>query len=136
MHTTNYYNTFIAVADDCPINIAEVPPQKGDDKTVANIQFEMIGGDPYKYTSDDILFSVYKMKNKISENEVEREREKFFSKGQPCFRSSPLTKRYGWGVHSNAEGKIAIYPVESEEYKKLSNDENLKCVKAMRSKRV
>lgn len=136
MHTTNYYNTFIAVADDCPINIAEVPPQKGDDKTAANIQFEMIGGDPYKYTSDDILFSVYKMKNKIGENEVEREREKFFSKGQPCFRSSPLTKRYGWGVHSNAEGKIAIYPVESEEYKKLSNDENLKCVKAMRSKRV
>jgi hypothetical protein len=135
MKTTNYYNTFIEVADDCPVKIAEVPPQKGDDKTIANIQFEMIGGSPYQYTSDDILFSVYAIKNKISGKDLQQEREKFFSKGQPCFRSSPLTKRYGWGVHSDSEGKIAIYPVESDQYKKLSEDKNLKCIKAMRSKR-
>jgi hypothetical protein len=78
---------------------------------------------------------VYCAKNKISNIDVDTEREKFFSKGQPCFRSSPLTKRYGWGVHSNEEGKVAIYPLESDEYKKLSNDKNLKELKAMRSKR-
>lgn len=135
MKTTNYYNTFIEVADDCPVKTAEEPPQKDREKTVANIQFEMIRNNPYKYTSDDILFHVYATKNKINGKDFDEEREKFFSKGQPCFRSSPLTKRYGWGVHSDSHGKIAIYAVESSEYKRLSKDKNLKHLKAMRSKR-
>ncbi len=135
MKTTNYYDTFIQVADDCPVHAAQKPPQKEGEKTVANIQFEMIRNNPYKYTSDDILFHVYATKNKINGKDLEKEREKFFSKGQPCFRSSPLTKRYGWGVHSDSQGKIAIYAVESSEYKRLSKDKNLKHLKAMRSKR-
>lgn len=135
MKTTNYYNTFIEVAEDCPIKKAETPPQKNDAKTAAIMQFEMIGGKPYQYSSDDVIFSVYAAKNNIGKKEFDKEREKFFSKGQPCLRSSPLTKRYGWGVHSNEEGKIAIYAVETEEYKKLSKDKHVSHVKAMRSKR-
>jgi hypothetical protein len=41
-HTTNYENTFISVSEDCPAIYAEVPPVKGDKRTTANIQFEMI----------------------------------------------------------------------------------------------
>src|SRR5262245_16980164 len=122
MKTTNYFDTFIEVADDCPVNVAEIPPRKGDNKTAANIQFEMVAGHPYKYTSDDVLFHVHAMKNEISFSAKSAEREKFFAKGQPCFRCSPLTKRYGWGVHSNEEGKIAVYAVGSKEYKMLAND--------------
>lgn len=133
MKTTNYTNTFIEVAEDCSAKSAEIPPLKGSEKTAANIQFEMISENPYRYTSDDVLFTVYATKNNISKRELDK--EKFFSKGQACFRSSPLTKRYGWGVHNDAEGKIAIYALESTEYKKLSKDKNLKHVKAMRSKR-
>jgi len=136
MHTTNYYNTFIEVAPDCPTKAAEIPPAKGDQKTAANIQFEMVSENPYKFTSDDVLFQVYAIKNKVSgKQQILAERENFFSKGQACFRSSPLTKRYGWGVHNNAEGKIAIYPMESAEYKKFVKDKALDHVKAMRSKR-
>ncbi len=135
MKTTNYYNAFIEVAEDCPIDAAEIPPIKDKEKTAANIQFEMIKNNPYKYTSDDVIFNVYTVKNKIGKKGYENEREKFFSKGQACMRSSPLTKRYGWGVHSNSEGKIAIYDVDSKEYKKFLKDKTLKHVKAMRSKR-
>jgi hypothetical protein len=39
MTTTNYYDTFIEVADDCPIAAAEVPPLKKDTPSVANLQF-------------------------------------------------------------------------------------------------
>jgi hypothetical protein len=28
MHTTNYLNTFIEVAEDCPVKAAEIPPVK------------------------------------------------------------------------------------------------------------
>ncbi len=131
IHTTNYRDTFIEVAEDCPSNIGEIPPAERDEKSVANIQFEMISQSPYKFTSDDILFHCFATKKGLTNNELKAQREIFFSKGQPCFRSSPLTKRYGWGIHNNTEGKIALYAVGSVEYKKFKANKNLKIVKAM-----
>jgi hypothetical protein len=93
------------------------------------------GTGSYKYTSDDVLFSIYAAKNDVADKDIDKEKSRFFSRGHPCFRSSPLPKRYGWGVHSNAEGKIAIYAVDSDEYKKLAKDRDVKHLKAMRSKR-
>jgi hypothetical protein len=136
MHTTNYYNTFIQIAEDCPVTKGEVPPLKGDDKTIAYLQFEMITDNPYKYTSDDVIFYGYAVKNNIKGKTAQADaRDLFFSKGQACLRASPLTKRYGWGVHHNAEGKISIYAVDSAEYKKLAKDQTLKQLKGMKSKR-
>jgi hypothetical protein len=136
MHTTNYYDTFIQIADDSPATSAEIPAVKGDNKTIANIQFDMLIDEPYKYTSDDVVFGTYARKNGISKSKEAEEREAFFSKGQPCLRASPLTKRYGWGIHSNAEGKVAIYAAGTGEYTRLAADSNLKQLKAMRSKRA
>ena len=135
MKTTNYFNTFIEVAEDYPVKSAEVPLQKGDNPSIANIQFDMIAANPYLYNSDDVIFKGYATKNNLINN-IETERELFFSKGQACLRCSPLTKRYGWGVHSNSEGKIAIFPMESAEYQQFVKDEKVKNIKAMRSKRV
>ena len=134
-HTTNYYNEFIEIAEDCKATTGEMPPVREDKKTAANIQFDMVYENPYKYTSDDVFFQVYADKNCIKKADAKAEREQFFSKGQACFRASPLTKRYGWGVHSNEEGKIAIYACESPEYKKFSKDKSLQVVKAMKSSR-
>jgi len=79
MHTTNYINTFIAVADDCPASSAEIPVMKGGKATAATLQFEMIKKNPYKYDSDSILFNVYASKNELTKSELKKEREKFFS---------------------------------------------------------
>ena len=132
--STNYFNTFIEIADDCPVQQAEIPAQKGDAKTVPQMQFEMIAHNPYKYTQDDVLFEVFAERNGIKNNN-KSERELFFSKGQPCLRASSLGKRYGWGVHCDEKGKVAIYAVESKEYKNLKNDKKLVHLKAMRSAR-
>lgn len=134
MHTTNYYNTFIEIAEDCPIASAEVPPQKGEEKTIANLQFELLIENPYQYTSDEIIFKGYAHKNKLSSN-LDQEREIFFSKGQACLRASPLPKRYGWGIHHDENGKVAAFPAESTEYQTFMQDSSVKKVKAMRSKR-
>jgi Family of unknown function (DUF6157) len=135
MHTTNYINTFIEIADDCPTAIAEIPAVKGDKKTIANFQLEMLLDHPYEYTSDDVLFTVHAVRNGVFQSEMEAERQQFFSKGQACFRASPLTKRHGWGVHSDANGKIAIYAADSEEYQKFLADDSVAKVKAMRTKK-
>ena len=136
MHTTNYQNTFIAIADDCPGTGGAVPPLKADAPGIAALQLGMVQDAPYVHTSDDVLFAVYAARTGIAEDAMEGERTKFFSKGQPCFRASPLTKRWGWGVHSDAEGKIATYAAGSPEYKKLAADASVKQVKAMRNKRA
>ncbi|MDQ3071702.1 MAG: DUF6157 family protein [Bacteroidota bacterium] len=135
IHTTNYKDTFIEIADDCPAAKGEIPPVKKDTKTVASLQFEMVSKNPYKFTSDEILFQVHADRNDLAKSEYKKAREQFFSKGQPCFRASPLTKRYGWGVHSDKDGKVAIFGAESDEYQRLSKDKTLKVVKAMRTRK-
>ena len=133
IHTTNYRYTFIEVADDCPAANGEIPPVKESARTVANIQFDLVKKNPYKFTSDDIFFQVYAERNDLAEAQYQEAREQFFSKGQPCFRASPLSKRYGWGIHSDKEGKVAIYGRETDEYQKLATDKSLKVIKAMKS---
>lgn len=133
MHTTNYFNTFIEVAEDCPAGRGEIPPVKAEKRTIANIQFDLLNGRQYQFTSDAVLFQAFAEKNDLTEKELKEASKLFFSKGQPCFRASPLTKRYGWGIHSNEEGKIAMYGSETMEYEKLRNDPALKVIKAMRS---
>jgi hypothetical protein len=132
MHSTNYTSAFIEVADDCKADHGAVPPEKNE-KTIARMQYDMISAQPYHYTSDDVVFAVYAAKNQIDEADLEPRRAQFFSKGQPCLRSSPLGKTYGWGVHFDSESKIAIYARESDEYARLQSDPTLKHIKAMRS---
>lgn len=135
MHTTNYTNTFIAIAEDCPLSFGEMPPLKGDKKSIPNYQFDKIYNHPYQYSSDEIIFDIFCIRNEIPKSEYEVEREKFFSKGQPCFRTSPLAKRYGWGIHFDNHSKVAIFSSDSAQYKTLLEDNTLKQVKAMKRKR-
>ena len=135
MSTTNYFNTLIEVAEDCPATHGEIPPVKGN-KSVANLQYEMLHGHPYEYTSDDVLFAVFAERKGISDEALAEQREIFFAKGQPCFRASPLTKRYGWGVHSNEEGKIALFAMDSEAYQDMVANNAIAKKKAMRSSRA
>ena len=134
MKTTNYYNTFIAVAPDCPRDTAEAPPERKH-KTIARRQYERLVGNPYEYTSDDVIFSVYADRDEIPESERDEAREEYFQKGRACLRSSPLAKRYGWGFHFDEDGKVALYAVESAEYRKYHGDKRLNQLIAMRSSR-
>lgn len=123
--TTNYYNTLIEVAEDCPVRFGEAPPDK-EPKSVARQEYEMLVGHPYHYTSDEVIFAIKGKPKGLS-------REEFFTKGQPCLRASALTKRYGWGVHSDDEGRIALYAIDSPEYQRLAADPNVTHLQALHS---
>lgn len=129
-HTTNYFNTFICASDDCPVGQG-IAPEKPE--SVAGMQFERIHANPYKFTSDQVLFEVFAQRKGIDASESEAARQQFFSKGQPCMRASPLLKRYGWGVHYDAEGRMALYGMDSTAYLKFSREPSLKVLKAMKS---
>lgn len=134
MHSTNYADTFIAVAEDCKAAAATVPPEK-QGPTAARMQFELIYNNPYRFTSDDVLFAIYAARNRLAPEELEARRAEFFSRGQACLRASPLAKSYGWGIHHDGEGRVALYARGSEEYDQLRADDSLKQLKAMRSSR-
>lgn len=134
-HTTNYLDSFIEVADDCKASSGTIPNLKKDKKTIAFRQFELISKNPYAYTSDDILFQVFADRNGLIASEYNIARAQFFAKGQPCFRASPLTKQFGWGIHCDSNGKIALYGIDTDQYQQFINDPKIKKVKAMRTAR-
>jgi len=136
MGSTNYSSTFIQVAEDCHVEAAEEPPVGTKAPTIAALQYELIAQRPYELTSDDVLFSIHAVRQEIPQESLEDARAAFFAKDQACLRSSPLGKRYGWGIHHDAEGRVALVPIDSEAYAALSSDPSVKQTRAMRSKRA
>ncbi|PCE14499.1 hypothetical protein AUC47_02635 [Microbacterium sp. SZ1] len=133
-HTTDYRATFIEVAEDCPVDHAQEPPA-GERPTIAALHYRLITEKPYGRTSDDVIFETHALRQGIDPDDAAA-REAFFAKGQPCLRSSPLGKRYGWGIDHDAEGRVALVPRESEEYAVRASDPAIAHTKAMRSRRA
>jgi hypothetical protein len=136
----NYLETLIAVADDCPVHTSVEPALRGGKKTVAVLQYELLSEQPFRLTQEDVLFLSWLHRQPgfqdKSEDEVATLRDAFFAKDQPCLRASPLPKKYGFGLLCDAEGRVALCPVESEEYKTHLQGGKVKVLKAMRSSRA
>lgn len=138
MKKLTYTETFIQIAPDSEAAASVVPESNRTPKPTHIIQYELLSQKPYHYTHDDLVFAVYVIRQGISDEELEERgeqiRAEFFQKGHPCLRASALTKKYGWGAHYDLDGKIALYAVDSEEYKHFAAT----CpnqLKALRSKR-
>lgn len=135
----NYFETLIAVADDCPVTASAPPPEHVGGQSVARLQYEMLVESPYTYTQADVLFDVWLRRQALADmtpDLIARRRAEFFAKPQACLRSSPLPKRYGWGLLFDHEGRVKLCPKESAEYRRLVAGGDVTVVKAMRSKRA
>ncbi|HYO41905.1 MAG TPA: DUF6157 family protein [Candidatus Limnocylindrales bacterium] len=131
-----YINTFIAVAEDCPAEAAQVPQEKGGKPSKAAIEYRLIADNPYGLTGDEIQFRAHALHRGIPEVDWPPERERFRPHEQPCLRASALGKRYGWGTHHSAAGRVALVPVESERYRVMAADPALTHLRAMRTRRA
>ena len=143
MERVDYVDTFIAVAEDCLATAGTVPSLNPDKPSVAARTYGMIAGHPYAYTSGEVIFTVHADRHAIPEDERAAARSKFYAKPQPCLRSSDLGKRYGWGIHADGQGRLALYGVDTTEYAdfasgQLRSDsgEPIALTKAMRSSRA
>jgi hypothetical protein len=140
MHTTNYLDTFIAVAEDTAATGPTEPPARAT-PSIAEATYRLIAEAPFAHTSDDVVFTVWAERKGVPDEEREAARAAFFSKGQPCLRSSDLGKRYGWGILSDAEGRVALVPLGSAEYEALAagatpDGRPVAVTRAMRSSRA
>ncbi len=132
MYSTNHSNTLICPAEDCRA-VAKVPDKP---ESVAALQYELLVESPYEMTSDDVLSTVAAKRKGIDPEGIDSFRAEYFSKGQPCFRASPLTKAHGWAIHSDKDGYIALLSPNGPQFSELRQDEKVQKVNAMRSKRA
>jgi hypothetical protein len=133
-------NTFVLVAPDCSANVGTAPKPRGDKPTIPLLQHRLLIQSPYKLKLEELMYEVHVLREGLtpgqSKNQHSRIQEKLFGKPYPCMRASPLPKSYGWGVHHDGKGRLAIYGVESEDYRRLSaSDNGLDVVVAMRTRR-
>jgi hypothetical protein len=132
-----YEDTLIRVADDCPATSGVVPAPRGGRATVAVLQYELITGQPYSLTQEDVLFETW-LRQQQEEPVGDRAalRAQFFVQPRACLRASPLPKKYGWGIHYDRAGRVALYAVDSADYARLAGGGAATVLKAMRSRRA
>lgn len=127
-----YRSTLIAIADDCPAMVPQMPAKPG----VAAFQYAMLAGNPYQFTQDEVLFRTHHRNEEGDPDAIRVAHwDEFFRQPRACLRASPLPKKFGWGFHFDSEGKVALLGVDSAEYQRLLADSGVKVVKAMRTKR-
>jgi hypothetical protein len=137
----SYIDTFIRVAEDCPVEMGITPVSERPLLPAHVIQYNLLAGSPYQYNHEELLYQVHVRHKGIPEEDRETRREEIwaelFSKSHPCLRASMLPKKYGWGIHYDAEGKIALYAKESPQYDHYTSggDAGVKLLNAMRNKR-
>jgi hypothetical protein len=135
-------DTFVLVAPDCPVMMAAAPAARGATPAVPVIQYELLTTRPYALTLEDLIFETHVRRKGLSRAEAKARsatiRAELFAKPQACMQASALPKRYGWGVHYDSRGRLALYAMESEEYRQFAAGEvaGVKVVQAMRSKRA
>jgi hypothetical protein len=132
MATTNYVNTFITVSPDTKAVAGTIPARP---ETIAGCLYSLLADRPYEMTSDDALFEVFRLRDNGTAADLDEARAAFFSKSHPCLRTCPLVKQFGWGIHHDENGRIALYGVESPDYRRLSKDTSLTVIAGVRSSR-
>ena len=134
-------NTFVLVAADCPAAAGTPPILRGEKPTVAVLQHELLTAAPYTLTIEELMRAVSLRREGLTAAEAKRSAaeidEKLFGKPYPCMRASPLPKTYGFGVHYDEAGKLAIFGAETADYRRLAKGPGgIKVVKAMAAKRA
>jgi hypothetical protein len=136
-------DTFIQIAPDSTAERGVVPESTREPKPAYLIEYELLAGTPYRYTNDELLFEVHVRRMGLGEAELDAQRDElwreFFAKSHACMRASTLPKKFGWGVHSDAEGRLALVARESEAYRRFveaGERGELKLTAAVRSRRA
>lgn len=142
MDVMSYTNTFIHISADCPAESSVVPVSGRAKRTAYEIEYELLANNPYKFTEKQLIYEIHIRHKHLPEEHVNNHAEEIwaelFKKPHPCLRASQLPKKFGWGIHYDENGRIAIFGMESEEYLAFttSGEDKPVLLPAMRSRRA
>ncbi len=140
MESVDYTDTFITVAPDTAATGWVVPAPRPQGPTVASATYELAAPNPYRFRSSEVVFTVWANRRGLPAGERDAAWGSFFSEPRACLRSSDLGKRFGWGIHADEHGRIALHGLGTPEYERLASGQTpdgrpVKVVAAMRSRR-
>ncbi len=113
----------IQIAEDCPVDrgiVQKIP--------VHVIQYEELSKHPYKYDEKNFHEQVNLIRRGKKPGELKLKKY--------TIRRNPLPKKYGWGIHVNEDGKLALVGCETKKYKELEKDPNVKKTRVSRNKKI
>ncbi|SEQ48225.1 hypothetical protein SAMN05216232_2570 [Virgibacillus subterraneus] len=131
----NYYSTFILISDDSPVQASKIPVSNREKRTISEIEYALLHENPGYYTQDELQFEVHMIHKGIPKENRHGEKILFLEKSRACMRASSLPKRFGWGIYFDTYGNAEMIPVETEKYQELKQQDQIKKVKAMKSKK-
>lgn len=100
------------------------------------LQYALLIAAPYTLTSDALLLAVAAQRKNTPPDKLAELEHAMFSRPQACLRASPLVKNYGWGLHHDAKGRIALVGSETARFQELVADPATTKVAGMRSRRA
>lgn len=140
MESVDYTDTFIAVAPDTAAAAGVVPVPRPQGPTVGSATYDLLAPNAYRFRSSEVIFPVWADLQEVPAEERDVAWEGFFSEPRARLRSSDLGKRFGWGIHADENGRIALHGLGTLEYERLASSRTpdgwpVKVVAAMRSRR-
>lgn len=122
--STSPLEELIEVAADSSATRSEEPHDGGTAKTIARISYEVLTESPYKFSEREFYHEVHVVRRKRPDLRIKNYN----------IKRSPLVKNYGWGIHRNSDGKLALIARESNRYEDLFANPLVKKTKAYRNR--
>jgi len=116
-------NVLVKVAEDRPVQKGTVP---GRSDVISHIGYDELSKNPYVYTQLEFYHQVHHIRRNKPDLKIESYN----------IKRNSLCKKYGWGIHINELGKLAIFGCETEDYKKLLNNILVRKVNSFKKHRV
>jgi hypothetical protein len=94
-----------------------VPAPRPSGPTITSATYELVG--PYRLRSSEVIFVVGAARQRIPVEERDAAWVEFFAEPRACLQPGDLGKRFGWGVHADENGRIALHGLGTPEYESL-----------------
>ena len=113
-------NALITVAESSA-KTSIIPTSKSKKETVKEVVYRVLNENPYKYKQNDLFYEVHI-------NQMKKDKTLKLEKYK--LQRSELCSLLGWGIHGDEEGRLALVPIESSEYKSLLENPSITKKKA------
>ena len=113
----------ILIATKCSMKRGTKPVSNREQPTIAMHQYDVLTEMPYQLTYEQLKDEVHGNRRG---KELTREQSKTY-----MMKRSELCKIWGWGVHQDKNGKLALVGCETKEYRRLVKDLQVQKEKAL-----
>jgi hypothetical protein len=104
--------------------------------SIAGLEHALLLGFPYRYTAPDLIVDVQRRHKNVHDAKLPAFRAWLLAKPQPCMRLSMLPKRWGWGIHFDELGRMAIDGAETSDYRHFAERSDLRVMSVRPSQRL